>query len=308
MIRRFLLCSLVTLTCAAPLLAAVKVADQGERCTAHFRLKPEGGAQSVHVAGSFNGWSKDATPLTDDDKDGVFEATVTLDRARHTYKFVINGSQWIQDKENPKADADGMGGFNSVLDLTKGAASSGSGAKGDAKDGGQGSAFGSTVERRSEPSFVAEIFFLDPSTKRLPDYSKLPAKGKIFAPKIDVEPQSFAKGFPGLTDRFEWFGLRYRGVFRAEKTGVYRFRLLSDDGAKLYINGRLAIDNDGLHGPRSKTQMIKLKKGDHKLVLDYMQGPALEVALQLFVTKPRSTQEEILKPCTTPKDKGARTR
>lgn len=268
-----------------------------------FSFRPGAGAHSVHVAGSFNDWSKDATPLRDDDGDGLFEATITLPKGKHTYKFIVNGSQWLQDKENPAAEEDGLGGWNSVVDLAGGAA----GKPAPKGDGGGSSAFGSTVERESHICFVGEVYFLEPGTRRLPDYSRMTRHGKIYADDLNIAPQSFDKGFPGLTDRFEWFGIRYRGKFLVEKSGVHRFRILSDDGARLYIDGKLAIDNDGLHGPQSKEQLIKLKEGEHDVVIDYMQGPALEVALQVWVTKPKSTNEELLKPCTAaPKEDSTR--
>lgn len=300
--------SRLAMVCAATLLvfststapASIQITNNNSGYDVVFKYRPKGSAGSVAVAGSFNNWSKDANPLKDDDKDGVFEARVHIAKKGHiTYKFVVDGNQWLQDKENPKAEADGHGGFNSVIDFGQ--------AKAAPKSGGK-SVFGSTVERKNESCFTGEVFFLNPNTKRLPNFSKMKNKGKIFAPEINIAPQSFAKGFPGLTDRFEWFGIRYRGKFKAEKSGVYQFRVHSDDGARLYINGKLAIDNDGLHGPRSRTKRVRLKAGEHKIVLDYMQGPALEVALQLFVIKPRSTREELVKPCSTAKDNGTHSR
>lgn len=287
---------------AAPSFSSVEVTEKDGRKEVIFRYRPDGGARSVHVAGSFNDWNKAANPLRDDDGDGVFEARLAISGSRHTYKYVVDGAHWLQDKENKDAEADGHGGFNSIINL--------GGAErpktGGAAKAGEHSPFGSTVEREKENAFVGEIYFLEPNTQRLPKFHKSKRRGKIYTGSIDIAPQSFAKGFPGLTDRFEWFAIRYRGKFRAEKTGVYRFRLLADDGARLYINGKLAVDNDGLHGPRSKENLIKLKAGEHKIVLDYMQGPALEVALQLFVTKPGSTQEEILKPSSAaPRDGSA---
>ncbi len=53
-----------------------------------------------------------------------------------------------------------------------------------------------------------------------------------------LHPQSRRRlGFPGLTDRFEWFAMDYSGKFWIDRTGLYRFRLVSDDGAMLYVDG-----------------------------------------------------------------------
>ena len=47
----------------------------------------------VHVAGSFQGWSANATPLNDDDGDGIWEVTLGIVAADIQFKF-INGNDW----------------------------------------------------------------------------------------------------------------------------------------------------------------------------------------------------------------------
>jgi len=72
---------------------------------------------SVHVAGSFNGWSADAAPLTRDEK-GVWHATLDLADGVHHYKFVIDGHRWIADPGHADAELDepdGFGGTNTAI-------------------------------------------------------------------------------------------------------------------------------------------------------------------------------------------------
>src|SRR3954471_7954267 len=70
---------------------------------------------SVAVAGSFNGWSKDATPMKDRG-DGVYTVTVgNLNEGTAHYKFVVNGDKWFKDP-NAETDLeidDNYGGRNS---------------------------------------------------------------------------------------------------------------------------------------------------------------------------------------------------
>ena len=142
--------------------------------------------------------------------------------------------------------------------------------------------------------FKGNIYYLDKNTKKLPDLKKLTPVGKIFTRHIDIPAQAFDKGFPGVTDRFEWFAIQYKGKFHFKRQkGVYKFRLLSDDGAKLYIDKKLVIDNDGIHGPSSKTGTVTLNSGTHHFRLDYFQGPRNMIALQLFVTPPDTGEEKI---------------
>lgn len=259
-----------------------------------FSFSPDGEAQCVHVAGSWNHWGiDDAWALSDPDGDGTFEALFTVPPGRQQYKFVVDRSRWQADPGAAESEEDGHGGKNSVLVVAEVA---GQGPRGGTAGGTttERSPFGSTSQTR-EPAFVGEVFYVEPGTQRIPDLTNLTPQGRIYAESFDVAPRKFDEGFPGLSDRFEWFVIRYRGRFRVEQGGTHRFRLLSDDASRLLINGRLAIDNDGLHEPREVVQLIKLPAGTYELTLEYMQGPALDVALQLFVTKPRSTSEELVR-------------
>jgi WD40 repeat protein len=77
-----------------------------------FYLNGFGGAKSVALAGSFNGWSTTATPLI---KRGLtWVAMVKLAPGRHTYKFVVDGL-WLNDPGNPAREPDGTGNVNSLV-------------------------------------------------------------------------------------------------------------------------------------------------------------------------------------------------
>jgi glycosidase len=81
-----------------------------------FKYQPViGGVTAVSVAGSFTAWSATANPLKDDDKDGIWSAEVEIAAGRVTYKFVVNGDQWMTDESAAEFEGDGFGGQNSVL-------------------------------------------------------------------------------------------------------------------------------------------------------------------------------------------------
>ena len=50
-------------------------------------------ADGVHVAGEFQGWDPMATPLSDDDMDGVWEVTLDLAPGTHQYLSLIHISE-----------------------------------------------------------------------------------------------------------------------------------------------------------------------------------------------------------------------
>ena len=73
----------------------------------------------VHVAGNFQGWTPDATPLTDNG-DGTWSYTfATAPNTTLEYKF-LNGDAWGTDEVNITADCGvdgGSGSFNRVLEV-----------------------------------------------------------------------------------------------------------------------------------------------------------------------------------------------
>ncbi len=126
------------------------------------------------------------------------------------------------------------------------------------------------------------IYLLEEGTNKLPDFSKLISVGKVYTLVFNIVPRPFDSGFPGITSRFEWFALDYQGQCRFE-VGKYKFRLESDDGAKLYINNQLLIDNDGIHSMVAKELEVDLPAGRLPLRLSYFQGPRFEIGLRLLV-------------------------
>jgi len=126
------------------------------------------------------------------------------------------------------------------------------------------------------------IYPLATGTNKLPDFDTMKPLGTVYTTEINIPDRSWTQGFPGVSDRFEWFAVDYHGSFKAIKAGHYTFRLASDDGSKLFIDGKLLIDNDGLHSMYSKTGEIDLDESSHDVHLEYFQGPRTEIALQLF--------------------------
>jgi len=77
-----------------------------------FTYIAEPGTKSVFLAGTFNNWNKEATPMQRDPDGKTWRVTVPLTYGVHYYKFVVNGETWVTD---PKANSenDGNGNINS---------------------------------------------------------------------------------------------------------------------------------------------------------------------------------------------------
>jgi hypothetical protein len=144
--------------------------------------------------------------------------------------------------------------------------------------------FGITVVDNT--GLEGKVYLIKRDSAKLPNFKKLKSKGSVYTSELNIPPRHFTEGFPGVTNRFEWFAIDYSARFWIEQPGLYRFALTSDDGAKLYIDDRLAIDNDGIHPAVRREGSAQLDVGVHRIRVSYFQGPRDEVALILAVERP----------------------
>src|SRR5947209_2310497 len=91
--------------------------------------------------------------------------------------------------------------------------------------------FGTTVVLST--GLQGRIFYISRYSKKLPNLDKKKPVGTIYTPGLNIPRRQFSEGFPGITDRTEWFALDYTGRFWIANPGKYRFALESDDGSKL---------------------------------------------------------------------------
>jgi len=138
---------------------------------------------------------------------------------------------------------------------------------------------------------AGKIYLLPENTQMLPNFDTMKPAGTIYTKELNIPNHSWTEGFPGVTDRFEWFGIEYKGTFAVKKAGHYTFQISSDDGSKLFIDDKLVIDNDGLHSQRTKNGKIDLDGSVHKIKVQYFQGPRTEIGLQLFVRLDNEKEE-----------------
>lgn len=100
--------------------------------------------------------------------------------------------------------------------------------------------------------------------EKLPDFDtlKFEDEGKLEQGKFDLAPAT----------RESAFGFVFSGTLIVPETGEYAFRLDSDDGVRLTIDGKVIIEYDGIHGigePKRTTQT--LDAGRYPIRLDYFQ-------------------------------------
>lgn len=65
------------------------------------------------------------------------------------------------------------------------------------------------------------------------------------------------------------FAVLFTGYIQIDRDGKYRFYSSSDDGSKLFIDGKEVVDNDGQHGLVEESGSIELKAGRYPIRVEY---------------------------------------
>jgi len=89
----------------------VRTTEEGVVFVAHAP-----GAESVMLAGDFNNWSPEATPMVPAGEDGRFKALLPLAPGKYCYRYVIDG-RWSHDPHNDRVEANPFGDLNSVVEV-----------------------------------------------------------------------------------------------------------------------------------------------------------------------------------------------
>ncbi len=92
--------------------------------------------------------------------------------------------------------------------------------------------------------------------------------------------QAFWDGAPN-----DFFAAKYEGQLVVETGGTYTFSMASDDGSMLFIDGEPVLDNDGLHGTRTRTVTLDLDEGTHEIEVRYFENGGAQT-LQLAWSGP----------------------
>jgi hypothetical protein len=130
------------------------------------------------------------------------------------------------------------------------------------------------------------VYYIPVETRLLPSFDALSPVATVCLDRLDVTPRrSVYPAFPGLRDRYRWFAVDLQGAFVVDDADLYSFRLTSDDGSQLFIDGKLVVDNDGYHPPRMALGAAQLAPGRHTIRVAYWQGPG-PLALVLEAARP----------------------
>jgi hypothetical protein len=121
-----------------------------------------------------------------------------------------------------------------------------------------------------EPGLSGEYFDLGTDLQGFPT---IPDDKKPTIKRVDknLNFKSTSMTFPD-TKLQSHFAIRWTGKIRIPKDGKYTFFLESDDGSRLFIDGKQVVDNGGLHEMQVDSGSVQLTAGDHDLKVDYFEN------------------------------------
>jgi len=131
-------------------------------------------------------------------------------------------------------------------------------------------ATGQDAAEELKPGLIAEFFNIG---KPMEEFPVIPAERKPDLRRIDrkINFENTTDTFPG-TDMSDHFYVRWTGKVRIPRDGKYTFFTESDDGSRLWIDGKVVVDNGGLHAMEEKSGELELKAGDHDLKMELFEN------------------------------------
>lgn len=122
---------------------------------------------------------------------------------------------------------------------------------------------------KSYPGLAALMYKVDETTV---DPYDLPAKGKPVFTGVAPAVHMTSGFFDNLPDFSEDIFIQFQGFVTLAEDGNYVFRIVSDDGSILYLNGRELAINTGIHSAQARDGEVTLKKGTYPIRIAYHQA------------------------------------
>ncbi|WP_040405870.1 alpha-L-fucosidase [Amycolatopsis nigrescens] len=98
-------------------------------------------------------------------------------------------------------------------------------------------------------------------------------------------------GSPAASVPAEGFSSRWTGRVVPRETGEYTFTTVSDDTVRLWVDGRLVVDNTVPHGPAVDKGAIRLTAGRHYSIRLEQVERGGEASMKLLWSSPNTPQE-----------------
>lgn len=120
-----------------------------------------------------------------------------------------------------------------------------------------------------EQGLSAEYYRTEEGAEDFPDFpaSKTPDLKRV---DKNINFESTQDNWPG-TQFKDFFYVRWTGSIRVPADGKYTFFLESDDGSRLFIDGKQVLDNGGAHAMEEVARELQLSAGEHALKIEFFE-------------------------------------
>jgi predicted alpha-1,2-mannosidase len=115
--------------------------------------------------------------------------------------------------------------------------------------------------------------YFEGTWENLPDFSSLIPKKSGISNSLNIEAK----------ERKDMFAFLFEGYINIPNDGMYTFYYKSDDGCRFYLGDILIHEALGRHGMEEYNEKVLLKKGKHKIKLEYNEidgGEGLKVSIE----------------------------
>lgn len=118
-------------------------------------------------------------------------------------------------------------------------------------------------------------------------FNNMSLEGSPEATRVDSKIDFEWDGAPAKGIQADRFSIRYRGTMKARTSGEHAFYLTSDDGARMFIDGRKVIDAWSDHGPQTDVCTCEMREGEeHEVVIEYYENTN-SATLKLSCVEPK---------------------
>jgi hypothetical protein len=141
------------------------------------------------------------------------------------------------------------------------------------------------------PGLKAEFFAFTTRLKAMPNLVGRRADVTRTDAVIDYRPTR--RPWAGLDGRFaHTIAARETGFLEVSTPGRYKLSLRSKDGAKLWLDGALLVNNGGIHPVRARVKAVTLTAGLHTLQVGFFANTGV-AALILSWSGPAIAREVV---------------
>lgn len=143
-----------------------------------------------------------------------------------------------------------------------------------------------------QPGLLAACYGFSGELVEFPDVSSLVPSATGVVDRLNLEATTDAWYWmpTNITDRF---AAVFDGLLLVEDPGLYTLKLFSDDGAVLFIDGRLVVDRNGINSMTPTTAEVMLSSGYHTVHVDYFDNLG-HAGLVLWWVRPGQWWDESL--------------